>query len=435
MQTPRFVFRSFLVSLLRCVALAGKVGARCVRGGCVLVFMLVGAMTMSSQGQIRGVIDDPDGFVNLRKGKSADSAVVAKVKVNEVFRFEVDEQSEWCKVTLRSGKTGWMHGSRIRLYYSEDDLPKKPKKGEGRSEIDELTRSVAKVEYSLLARKAARGDEEAQKTFFGLAEHVDGAASESYWPDVRPVVHLLGDEKLSAFLSKQPIAYVMMVRGGISGAIGLGWDPKAQQRFPKTHAFFSRRELVDWPSPDGRFAIRKVFSDPEDDRPSKVTRAELIEKATGKVLLDLTGDDIGIGRRREGSVLWAPDSKRFAYLSENLQVGQGNLFSTPPLPTTYKQTTVYQDLGEGFSKVELSPSEPPDKKDDPELKDAKTGHEFIEPVRWDGANVLVLQRHDYYEALRADQTISSFGRLWEGTMTFGAEGKGEVRWKRDRTNE
>jgi hypothetical protein len=171
MQTSWFSLRPFFLSWLRAVG--------------VVVFIFAGAVT-SSQGQVRGMIDDPDGFVNLRKGKSTDSAVVAKVKENEVFRFEADEDSEWCKVTLRSGKTGWMHGSRIRLYFSEDDLPKKPKMGEGRSEIDELT------------RKAARGDEEAQKTFFGLAEHVDGAASESCWPDVRPVVHLLGDEKLSA---------------------------------------------------------------------------------------------------------------------------------------------------------------------------------------------------------------------------------------------
>src|SRR5436189_2435234 len=34
------------------------------------------------------VIDDPDGYVNLRKEKSADSPIVAKVKKDEPFEFE-----------------------------------------------------------------------------------------------------------------------------------------------------------------------------------------------------------------------------------------------------------------------------------------------------------------------------------------------------------
>src|SRR5207244_13528289 len=36
----------------------------------------------------KGVIDDPDGYVNLRKEKSADSPIVAKVKKDEPFEFE-----------------------------------------------------------------------------------------------------------------------------------------------------------------------------------------------------------------------------------------------------------------------------------------------------------------------------------------------------------
>jgi len=36
----------------------------------------------------KGVIDDPDGYVNLRKEKSTDSPIVAKVKRDEPFEFE-----------------------------------------------------------------------------------------------------------------------------------------------------------------------------------------------------------------------------------------------------------------------------------------------------------------------------------------------------------
>ena len=55
-------------------------------------FLLVGlvfALTRLALGQNRGVIDDPDGFTNLRAERSADSAIVARVKNGEVFKFEV----------------------------------------------------------------------------------------------------------------------------------------------------------------------------------------------------------------------------------------------------------------------------------------------------------------------------------------------------------
>jgi hypothetical protein len=38
--------------------------------------------------EFRGVIDDPDGYVNLRKDKRADAPVITKVKASEVFQFQ-----------------------------------------------------------------------------------------------------------------------------------------------------------------------------------------------------------------------------------------------------------------------------------------------------------------------------------------------------------
>src|SRR6266550_4649820 len=38
--------------------------------------------------EFRGVIDDPDGYVNVRKDKRADAPVVAKVKAGEPFEFQ-----------------------------------------------------------------------------------------------------------------------------------------------------------------------------------------------------------------------------------------------------------------------------------------------------------------------------------------------------------
>jgi hypothetical protein len=401
-----------------------------VRG---LLLLVLASCFPFAQAADRGVINDPDGYVNVRRDKSTASPVVAKVKDNEPFTFEPDEGMEWCKVKLRSGQTGWMHSSRIRLYFTEAELPQKPKKGEGVSEIDEHALRVTGIAYPTLARKAAQDDRDAQKKFFGLAETVDGAAAESFPEDVLTMVHLLGDNKLAAFLATQPVSFLVGVRGRIFQALeSPAVSPQyANLHFPKTTALLLRRELVDWPSPDGRFAIRKVFSNAEDLSISKVTRAELIEKATGKVVLDLTSEDIGTGSEREGNVLWAPDSKRFAYLSMDLQVREGNLFANPPPTPTKKQTVVYADAGTGFAKVELPLSEPPGRKDDPELKRAVVGHEYIEPLSWKKPNVLVLQRHDYFRALRPDNTIVDLGRLWEITVTFSADGKPDVKWKRD----
>ena len=83
------------------------------------------------------VIDDPDGYVNLRKEKSADSPIVAKVKKDEPFEFECTANDTWCKVKLASGVTGWMHYSRIKRYYTEKDLPKGPE--DSGDEIDDAS--------------------------------------------------------------------------------------------------------------------------------------------------------------------------------------------------------------------------------------------------------------------------------------------------------
>ena len=96
-----------------------------------------------------------------------------------------------------------------------------------------------------------------------------------------------------------------------------------------------------------------------------------------------------------------------------------------------KQTAVYEHAAAGFARVDLPLSEPPGRKEDPELKSAVVGHEYIEPLRWENPNVLILQRHDYYRSLRPDKTITDVGRLWEITVTFAADGKPDVKWKRD----
>jgi hypothetical protein len=169
---------------------------------------------------------------------------------------------------------------------------------------------------------------------------------------------------------------------------------------------------------------------------SKVTRAEVIEQPSGRVLCDLTRDDIGTGADREGGVLWSPDSKRLACVSSDLTQRAGNLFSNPRPAPQRKQTTVYQLSGESFARVEVPLGEVPGRADDTELQGAILGHDYVEPLRWSKPNVLILEKHEYYEKLKPAtigetkfESIHSFDRLYQITATIGPEGKATAVWK------
>ncbi|MCA1601128.1 MAG: SH3 domain-containing protein, partial [Acidobacteria bacterium] len=357
----------------------------------LMVFLVVGWQTPA---QDKGVTSEPD--VGLRAEQNSNAPVVANVKRGEPFSYECEAGAEWCKVTLRSEETGWLERGAIRQHFTEKDLPERddPK---NLSEIGWLARRHG-FNYDTTVRAAARGDLKALKHFFALSKHVDGAAAESHSGVPTVVYHLLGDVKFAAFLKAQPLEYWTMVRNSIAGAENI---PYLRRHFPETVKVLCRREIVEWPSPNGRYAIRKVFSDEFDLADSKVVRAELIEKETGQIRCDMTADDIGLGPDREGDVLWAPDSKRFAYLSAWMKEHSGPLLRNPPPAPQRKQTTVYQVAGESFVRIEMPLSEVPERVKDEELTGAVVGHEYTEPIRWPKPDVLILERHDYYQKLRS----------------------------------
>ena len=387
----------------------------------------------------RGVINDPDGYVNVRAGQNVNAAVVAKVKTGEPFTFECKEAAEWCKVRLRSGKSGWMHASRIRLHFSEKDLPQADPEGE--SEIDEFSRRRG-FDYTETARRAARGETEALKQFFALADGVDGAAAESHAQYMPVVYHLLGDKRFAEFLGAQPLADRMMIRNSLIAYIPLPPATEYLRRhFPETARTLFRRELVDWPSPDGRFAIRKTFSEEFDLAGSKVTRAEVIDRNSGEALCDVTSGDIGTDEQREGEVLWSPDSQRMAYVSSDLS-STADFSSKPRLPPRRKQTVIYELSGASCKRIEVAPTEPPDRAGDSELEEAVQGHEHTEPLRWENRDVLILQRHEYYQKLKPREleglkfeSVESFDRLYEVTVKIGGDGKASAEWKLVRPDE
>ena len=406
-----------------------------IRRTLVATLVLAIAFPGAASAHDRGVISDPDGYVNVRAASSADAAVVAKVKTGEPFTFKCEEAAEWCTVRLAAGKRGWMHRSRIRLHYTEKDLPKAAKKSES-SEIDEFARGRG-LNYASVTRNAARGDAKALRQFFELTKDVDGAAAESHQGVPTAVYHLLGDEKFARFLAGEPIGFRMLVRREILGdwtTIPAG--TYLREDFPETTKVLFRREIVDWPSPNERFAIRKVFSSDHELSGSKVIRAEVIEKASGRVLADLTRDDIGTDSEREGHVLWSPNSTRFAMQSTDVPA-EGNFFATPPPKPQRKQTVVYELAGDSFARVDLPLNDVPGRASDTEVTGAILGHEHVEPLRWEEADVLVLQRHEYYRGLKpmtvggqTFETVHTFDRLYEITATFAGDRTGTLAWNK-----
>lgn len=323
-----------------------------------------------------------------------------------------------------------------RLQFTEKDLPAQEKDPAGLSEIDEFAQRQG-FNYAKGTRRAARGDARALRKFFEIAQSADGAAAESIYGVPTVVYHLLGDEKFAKFLATQPLPFQMMVRNEILGD-GLPSPASAYlaRYFPLTTMLLFRREMIGWDSPNGLYAIRKIFNDELELGGSKVVRAELIEKKTGRVLYDLTPDDIGTGAQREGDALWSPDSRRVACLSIDLPEQPGHLFSKPRPPVQRKQTAVYQLTGDSFARIDLSLGKAPGQESDRELNGAVAGHIFTEPVKWRKPNVLVLQRHEYYGVLKPAtigsqtfETIGSLGRLYQITATIGPDGKGTAVWK------
>lgn len=362
--------------------------------------------------------------------------MVATAKSGEPFGFDCEWGAGWCTVTLGSGEKGWIPLDQVRLYYSDADLPSTAPDPAGPSEIDEVARRRG-FGYAAVTRRAAHGDTKALKQFFGLARHVDGAAAESYYGMPTAVYHLVGDERFAAFLSAQTVDFQGFIRNLIVGDCPL---PPAtdylRRHFPTTTRLLFNREMVGWSSPNGRYAIRKVFDDEFDIVSSRVVRAELILKATGAVLCDLTSADIGTGLDREGTVLWSPDSRRFAYHSSDMaHVGSG-LFTRQDSTPQIQQTVVFQIAGASAAPINLNLNTVPGREADTELHGAILGHEFTTPTAWKTATLLVLDRHEYYEKKvpmtvggSTFHSIINLSRQYRIQATFRPEGTAQVAWR------
>jgi hypothetical protein len=344
-------------------------------------------------GQTRGVIEDPDGFTNVRAKQRADAPVVGRVKTGEVFEFEAGEGSPWWRVTLGTGKTGWMHYSRIRWHADVADLAD----GGPQDELTDYGKSRG-FAYHAVARAAAKGEPEAMKRFFGIRD-TDGAAGEMHAMTFATVVHLLGDAKLAAFLAQQPLDYQLAVRDEFIQDMVLGpFEPLGYitRAFPGTAALLFRKEITAWKSPNGRYAVRKVFTSAEPRENSEVEAAQIVEVETGKVLADFTEQDLGVGGFREGRVLWSPDSRRVAVYTNNGEMGETMLFQMEP---------------KGFVRVQNPVVKLPDM---PGGKATKLIFRRVEPVAWKEPQVITLEWFEYFERESAGPDgMRAVSRLYE----------------------
>jgi hypothetical protein len=169
-----------------------------------LAFSIALLSATASHAQEQGVINDPDGYTNVRSKPDTSAPVVAKVNTGEVFTYEtngIPQYPKWLKVTLPSGKSGWMHASRIVIHGNMEELAD----GSPTDEINIYGRGKG-IDYYPLARAAARGEQNAMVQYFGI-DDTDGAAAETHFSVLRAVIHLLGDDKLSAFLKSRTAQY------------------------------------------------------------------------------------------------------------------------------------------------------------------------------------------------------------------------------------
>lgn len=63
---------------------------------------------------LKAIIDDPDGYTNVRRLKSASSDIVTKVYDREQFYTYVQD-GNWWQIKTKDGRVGYMHVSRIKI--------------------------------------------------------------------------------------------------------------------------------------------------------------------------------------------------------------------------------------------------------------------------------------------------------------------------------
>lgn len=160
-------------------------------------------------------------------------------------------------------------------------------------------------------------------------------------------------------------------------------------------------------SPDGRFGIRRTFADDDIDDSGRAEGIELVSIADGKSVLDLYDEYANRG----STVLWSPDSRRFAYAASSRRI---------------TEVAVYERAGDDFHAVELPDL---DAFQPHSRKNEREGHfneSTDDPKRWLGPNELVVHRTVSYQVEREEGDPQELSGEFEFTIRFDAKGKARV---------
>jgi hypothetical protein len=86
----------------------------------IIAFLIITCIYSFANAQSYAVINDKDGFVNVRKEKSANSAIVGKIYDDNIFVYDYEDHSDWIKIYRQKPKTngeyaieGYIHKSRL----------------------------------------------------------------------------------------------------------------------------------------------------------------------------------------------------------------------------------------------------------------------------------------------------------------------------------
>jgi len=84
----------------------------------ILIILTLMSIFVSAQERQIGIINDPDGYVNIRQDKSAQSKVIGKICEGDRFYYYSVTDSDWWKIqTYYGNQSGYVHKSRIADYY------------------------------------------------------------------------------------------------------------------------------------------------------------------------------------------------------------------------------------------------------------------------------------------------------------------------------
>jgi hypothetical protein len=188
----------------------------------IAVFALLHSTANAFQ-ECMATLKDPHGSVVV----SCDGGTKVTLKGGEHFLAE--PRPDGWTVYLKSGCDGFIEKKvalqllpnepLMKFNYDAGEKEWRKLQSKRVTENDEIA-SQAKghgVDYNKTLVRASEGNLEALAQFFSLAQFMDGAAAEGYFPEAWELFHVVGDKTLAKFVRGLPLADQVGVRGTLIG--------------------------------------------------------------------------------------------------------------------------------------------------------------------------------------------------------------------------